>query len=198
MFASSLLLAASLAQLYASSAPAAADALVVLKELAADPKRPNQFGFASAAEVADAALGKPRAVYSVERKNIQKYGPGKDPSKLLGEPDEVIYPVVVKDQIRAAISLTKSGSGWKVASFTDPALALALVRAGSQEDYFVIRIPYLGCIVAAWREENRLWVVPIPQVHANYGSPEWVPVLATDFFQIMAPRAKPNFRGPGG
>ena len=116
------------------------------------------------AEVANAQLGRPLAMVTVQQRKLKGYREGRQHQEsMLDTPDEVMYPVLVKDAPRAAIYLTRvKRGGWKLSSFSDAPLIRALARAGVRERGLLCapdsRVELR--VAAAWREGGSLcrWI----------------------------------------
>jgi hypothetical protein len=83
----------------------------------------KDLGFESVEEAAEARLGAPLAFFLVGLDPLREYQRGSDTNTLLIDTGQVYYPVLVKEQARAAIVITKADEQWKVASLGNAGLA---------------------------------------------------------------------------
>jgi hypothetical protein len=87
-------------------------------------------GFESVAEVSTAALGEPIRVMMVKLDALRAYQPGSDPNQLLSDVPQAIYPVMVRDQVRSAITVSQVDAGrWTAVGFGNPHLAKQTAQA---------------------------------------------------------------------
>jgi hypothetical protein len=99
-----------------NSRPAAKDALTDFAELVTESNFAS-LGFASLEEVKDAELGQPLPVAMVRLDELQKYKDGDDPYALVHPSHRVVYPVLVKGQVRSGIELHEKDGKWLATTF---------------------------------------------------------------------------------
>jgi hypothetical protein len=99
-----------------NSRPAAKDALTDFTELVTESNFAS-LGFASFEEVKDAELGQPLPVAMVRLDELQKYKDGDDPYALVHSSHRVVYPVLVKGQVRSGIELHEKDGKWSATTF---------------------------------------------------------------------------------
>jgi hypothetical protein len=176
---------------------AATRALEPLRKLVtADNAR--DMGFEDVSEVANAALGEPIRVQIVRLDALQQFAPGADPGQLLTEANRVIYPVVVRNQVKSSIIVEGSGGQWKFTDFGGP----RLVRQVSQfrtdvterlkpapDSLTVVHVAALNLYFLGYRVDGRLMLTPI-ETHAEYKLEAGSSLPADQVFTALAPFAK--------
>jgi hypothetical protein len=88
----------------------------------------KDLGFESVEEAVEARLGAPLGIFLVRLDPLREYQRGSDPNTLLADSGQVYYPVLVKEQARAAIVIARADGKWKVASLGNAGLAKQLWR----------------------------------------------------------------------
>jgi len=132
-------------------------------------------GFDSADEVKTAVLADPLSVYHIQLDQLRSFQPGSDPSKLLQDVGQRMYPVTASQQVKSSIVVVKDGDAWKEAKFGGPGLirALSQARAKDQENskssgpYTLLQIPALNMYFLARQADGKLMLVPAIDDPAN-------------------------------
>ena len=136
-------------------------------------------------------LGKALAVATVRQDKLKKYRASQGADSMLESPDEVIYPVVVKNNPRAAIHVVKngaaSGATWKVSRFSDAPLMRAFDKATGGNRFEQAR-------AEGTRHRGRSTLSLLPQP-ARRGRIRWRS-LGTRLWEDLAPWADRRPSGP--
>ncbi len=155
---------------------AARKALPLLKKLA-DSQHFNLLGFNSQDEVKEATLGEPLRVMKLSLEQIKSYSgkPEEEGNFLRNTKEELLFPIMVKKQLRTAIAVTSTfskGIQTYVAArigessyahtldsvITDQAGKLGLSRT----DFFGLTIPSLFQYFAVYPTKDSLVLIPLP------------------------------------
>jgi hypothetical protein len=129
-----------------------------------------QMGFDSTEQVRTATLGIPIQDFIVRLDTLKKYIPGSMPEELLTASNQVIYPVLVKDQVRSSITISKTKENWQPVSFGGSnfvKLASKTLMENSREtgldhsSYFLVRVPSLNLFFLGYRSNTELMLVPL-------------------------------------
>jgi hypothetical protein len=145
----------------------------------------------SAGEIARATLGSEIASYSLTSEELRAYAAGDDPRALLGEPREMIEPILVDGVARAAVVLGRGdGGAWRVIGLGRPGLARSLqgIDHGSLPTELV-SARELDLRMAAREDGGSLMLTPLSDV-SEAGLAAGKPVIAQDAFQRLAPLAQ--------
>jgi len=133
-----------------ASRPAAREALKQLEELVNDESF-KDLGFEALDEVKSAELGRPLPVVVIHLNELQNYKPGDDPYPLMHMVHRVIYPVLVKGQVRSGVEVHEKDGMWQPTSFglADSVRRYSIARerhaAGDQSmSYFLVKVPSLN------------------------------------------------------
>ena len=126
-------------------------------------------GFKSADEAAKSKLGDGLAVFVIGLDDLRKYTPSTDPNKLLVAADQVIYPVMVNDQLRSSVTVEKTREKWEATSFGGSNLIKAIIGARSAvvaagapaDNLFVAQVPGLNTYLIGFRTGDKLMLAPI-------------------------------------
>jgi len=89
-------------------------------------------GFESAEEVKSATLGAPMRVSLVRLDQLKEYQAGADAARLLNDINRVIYPVMVRDQVRSSIEVKGENGKWRITSLGSPRLAKKISEVQKQ------------------------------------------------------------------
>jgi hypothetical protein len=142
--------------------PPAQEALILLESLANEHTY-QRMGFASLEEVSTAVLGTPISVFTVSQDVIKAYQSNMDPTLILTDRHEIIYPVVAGGKIRSSISIMHDGNVWELGeigrpNFTNILFEVSLLHADSTgnklEDYFLVNFPSLYVTLVAHQDED--------------------------------------------
>jgi len=180
----------------ADSQPAAASGLAEFK-LLVNSTNFSSYGFQSAAEIATATLGQPVVAFLVRLDRLRNYQPSVDATSLLSGGDKVLYPVLVRDQVRSSITVDKGSGSWKAVSFGGAQLIQRLVRARDKVsppgtptmDVEVLALSafFLGELSVA--RGNTLFLTPLadqPQLNLKAGATD----QAARIFTQLVPMAR--------
>lgn len=130
----------------------------------------RQMGFESPEEVRSATLGTPIQDFMVRLDKLKKYEPGSRPDELLTATSQVIYPVLVKGQVRSSITLSKTKGSWQAVSFggfnfvklvSSTLMESSKVTGLDYSSYFTVRVPSLNLFFLGFRSNNELMLVPL-------------------------------------
>ena len=170
-----LLLAASQARAQGAAAPfseiqpVAQKALKTFSRLVTKENY-KRMGFEDPEEVRTATLGAPLQDFIVRLDKLKEYAPGGRLDELLSATDQVIYPVLVKGQVRSSITVSKTGGSWQAISFGGPnfmKLILGTLAENTKATrldssaYQVVRIPSVNLLFLGFRLNNELMFVPV-------------------------------------
>jgi hypothetical protein len=160
----------------------------------------RQMGFDSAQEIRGAVLDTPLVDYIVRLDQLRKYQPGTSAEALLTATGQVHYPVAVDGQVKSSMIVVRGQAGWRAVSFGGFNLArkiAAAIKESSRNtglnasEYFVVRIPAMNIVFAAYRDKAQLMLVPIVD------DPRWefkagAGVAAERVFTTLASSAPPD------
>ena len=130
----------------------------------------QKMGFRSVAEVKEASLGRPLLVSRIQLNELKEFTQGADPAKLVHSGDRVLYPVLVRNEIRSAVQMDKSAEQWSVSSyggdnkmklFSDAIARLSTVPANADMEYQIVAIPAMNLFFIAMQKENKLYLTPV-------------------------------------
>ena len=165
---------------------AADNALGILRDLAEDNY--TLLGFRSADEAESATLGMPLTMYLVPLDQLQAFEADASPSDLLHDSEIVLYPVLVDNTIRSAVSIQHSDDGWTPVAFGNVTLIQAIAETDLQEGDFIVQVPALGLYFVGARSDDELLLTSI--VETAYDIPVGRPVNASEVFSILQPAAQ--------
>jgi hypothetical protein len=130
----------------------------------------KELGFESADEVSSASLGTPNQVFSVSLEQLKSYQPGGDTNRMLADANRTIFPVMVRDQARASITVEQQNGKWTATGFGDPKLARAISGAtksvAAQGAPTIVHVLPFNLYFVGSRSDNRLMLTPL----GDYGS----------------------------
>jgi hypothetical protein len=152
-----------------SHALAAAESLSVVKALVAKG-RPRSRGFQSVDEVGAARLTHPLPMFMVGLDRLREYKGG-DVRALLIDEEQVMYPLAVNGQARAALVVRKRADGhYSASSFGDTVIAgmvqqarqgLTKARGIAESDFRLIAIPVMGAKFLGHEEGGALMLTAL-------------------------------------
>jgi len=158
----------------------------------------KRMGFEDPEEVRTATLGAPLQDFIVRLDKLKSYAPGGRLDELLTATDQVIYPVLVKDQVRSSITISKTGESWQAVSFGGPNF-IKLISSTLKENtkttrldssaYQVIRVPSLNLFFLGFRLNNELVFVPVTD-NARLKFRAGAGMKAENVFSALLPEAK--------
>jgi len=149
--------------------PVAKKSLETFSQLVTD-KNYKQMGFDSPEEVRSATLGTPIQDFMVRLDRLKKYEPGSRPDDLLTATGQVIYPVLVKDQVKSSMTISKNKESWHAVSFGGPnfvkLISKTLVENSRKtgldhSSYFLVRVPSVNLFFLGFRSTNELMLIPL-------------------------------------
>ncbi len=149
--------------------------------------------------------GKPLQVFMVRLDQLQEYKAGTDPASLLIGGDVVIYPLLIGEEVRAAVDLQKGKEKWEVTGIGSANLAKSLFPARQRAadltkadiaSFAAVRIPALNLLFLAFYSEDQLMLIPVFDDPANeLKAGEAMP--AAKVFELILPAAKKHPDLPG-
>lgn len=158
----------------------------------------GRMGFEDPEEVRTATLGAPLQDFIVQLDKLKNYAPGGRLDELLTATDHVIYPVLVKGQVRSSITISKTGASWRAVSFGGPNF-IKLISGTLAENtkatrldssaYQVIRVPSLNLFFLGFRLNNELMFVPIAD-NARLKFRAGAGMKAENVFSALLPEAR--------
>ena len=201
LFAVLLLAAQTRAQVstvpFSETQPMAQEALKTFSRLVTKENY-KRMGFEDPEEVRTATLGAPLQDFIVRLDKLKSYAPGGRLDELLTATDQVIYPVLVKDQVRSSITISKTGESWQAVSFGGPNF-IKLISSTLKENtkttrldssaYQVIRVPSLNLFFLGFRLNNELVFVPVTD-NARLKFRAGAGMKAENVFSALLPEAK--------
>lgn len=180
---------------------AAARSLDTLRKLIT-PDNARDMGFDNPADAASATLGSAARVQMVRLDALRQYQAGTDPSSLLTEENRIIYPVMVRDQVKSSIIVEGSGNEWKASSFGGPHLVQQMARYRTEattrlnapaDSVTVVHVAALNLYFLGYRADGRLMLIPLEN-HADYKLEAGSSLPADQVFAALAPIAR-NYNG---
>lgn len=182
----------------------ASEALVTFSKLVTKENY-KQMGFESSEEVLMAKLGQPLQDFMVRLDQLKEYQPASDPDKLLSGGNQVVYPLLVTEQVRSSITIGEINGNWKAVSFGSPKFIKlsntiltksAEVTGISPSSYFVVRVPALNLVFLGYRIDNKLMLVPLLDA-PHFGFKAGVSMEANEVFTTILPAAREHDGLPG-
>jgi hypothetical protein len=150
----------------AASLEPAGKSLETFRQLVTDHNY-QAMGFGSADGVKSATLGEPLVTYFVRLDRLREYQPTTDPNTMLNGGDEVIYPVLVGQEVRSSIRLAPRGGSWQAVSFGGPRLSRALFEARAKHTgapastYMAVAIPALNLQFLGVKDGQKLTLISL-------------------------------------
>lgn len=139
---------------------AATQGLQTLRALVSE-KNYGGLGFASAADVQRARLGKPLAIFRVQLDALEKYRPEQDPNSIIVNAHRSLYPVEVDGDVASSLYVTQHNDGWRATDFGNVAVARAVTHYRGSPSDFVVWIPALKVYFVARKSATGLSLTPI-------------------------------------
>ncbi|HEV8139860.1 MAG TPA: hypothetical protein VGP81_08815 [Pyrinomonadaceae bacterium] len=157
----------------------------------------KELGFESTDEVAAASLGAPNQVFSVSLEQLKSYQPGGDANRMLADANRTIFPVMVRDQARASITVEQSNGKWTATGFGDPKLARQISAAtkntSAQGAPMIVHVLPFNLYFVGSRSDNRLMLTPLGD-YSSFNVKTGATLSADEVFSALAPFAK-NYNG---
>jgi len=156
----------------------------------------RDLGFESAEEPASATLGTPLPVVFVHLNQLREYSEGTDPNTLIGQSNQMNFPVMVRDQVRTSVVVEQVDGKWKMATLGNGALAkqIAALRPGQaapsgSTQQALVHVGALGMYFLGERTDNKWMLKPLSDnPDLNFGAGKGMP--AEEVFMRLAPIAK--------
>lgn len=155
-------------------------------------------GFDSPRQAKEVRLGIPLRIFMVELASLKKYRPGDEPDALVRPLDQVLYPVLVGDQTRSSMVISRIDEVWQPTEIGAASVIKVLDQLRkrssdstklSLESYFVVRIPALNLEFLGYRIDNTMMLTPLIDEPA-YGFARGRPLPAARVFEALLPDAE--------
>ena len=155
----------------------------------------KELGFESADEVASASLGTPNQVFSVGLEQLKSYQPGGDANQMLANANRSIFPVMVRDQARASITVEQNNGKWTATGFGDSKLARQISTATKSVTGtpMIVHVLPFNLYFVGSRNENRLMLTPLGD-YSSFNLKTGATLSADEVFSALAPFAR-NYNG---
>ena len=122
----------------------------------------RDLGFESAEEVGSSTLGTPLPVVFVRLDQLREYREGTDLNDILGQSNQINFPVLAQDQVRSSVVVEQVNGRWKMGTLGNGALAkqVAALRggqtvAGSSTQQALVHFGALGIYLLGERTDNK-------------------------------------------
>lgn len=140
-------------------------------------------GMMSAEESKEAVLGTPLPIREIGYNSLLKYKEGSDPkSVFVAGPEQMLYPVLVKDEVRSSLTLVKKEQTWQMTSYGDADRTTEIEKARmilreetggrdiNEVSYSLVTVPAFGLYFVAQTQGDRTLLKPVnPMVAADLG-----------------------------
>lgn len=181
---------------FADAQSAATQSLAAFRQLI-NKDNFKDLGFDSVEEAGSATLGEPLPVVFVRLDQLRQYQQGSDAGSLLGQSNQMNFPVMVKDQVRSSVVVENVNGRWKTSSLGNGALAkqIAAVRkaptpsAGPAAPTVLVHTGALGLYFLGQKVDNKWMLTPLtahPELELRAGAS----VPAEEVFGRLVPFAK--------
>jgi hypothetical protein len=150
-----------------ASREVASRSIETLSQLITDFRR---MGFESVAEVKSATLGEPMVSYFVRLDELRQFKPDAEPVRLLHGGDLVLYPVLVGNQARTIVEVTRRAQSWSATGFGGAEFTRLLHRFRAERvtaakapeaGFLEVRVPALRYHFLGIRSGAELTLIPI-------------------------------------
>lgn len=130
----------------------------------------RRMGFESVAEVRSATLGEPMVSYFVRLDELRQFKPDAEPARLLHGGDLVLYPVLVGNQARTVVEVTRRAQSWTATGFGGAEFTRLLHRFRAERvtaakvpeaGFLEVRVPALRYHFLGLRSGAELTLIPI-------------------------------------
>jgi len=121
----------------------------------------KELGFESLEEAKQAQLGEPMAVRMLKMEQMRDYQEGVQIESLADEVGWMIYPVLVREQVRVALELGRKDELWAGTRFGSGNFVRLLERTRRAADDYVLAFPALNQYFIASGKERELRLYPI-------------------------------------
>lgn len=184
-------------QTFSDAQSAAARGLETFRKLVTNDNF-KELGFESKDEVASAALGEPKRVYSVGLEQLRQYQPGGDASRTITDANRVMYPVSARDQVRAAISVELKDGKWRATDFGSSGLAKQIAQASKsisassqrpEDAPIIVHVQPFNLYFLGQRSDNRLMLTPLGD-YSSMNLKTGATTTADEVFAALQPLAR--------
>ena len=181
---------------FADAQTAATQSLTVFRKLV-NNQNYKDLGFESPDEVANATLGQPLPVMFVRLDQLRQYQPGTDVNSLLGQSNEVNYPVLANNQVRSSVVVQQVNGRWKTGTLGNGGLAKHIAdarkaRTGAEGagQQALVHVGSLGFYFLGERNSDNKWTLTplVSNPYLNLAAGRAVP--AEEVFSRLATAAK--------
>ena len=181
---------------FADAQSAATQSLTVFRKLV-NNQNFRDLGFESPDEVANATLGQPLPVMFVRLDQLRQYQQGTDVNSLLGQSNEVNYPVLANNQVRSSVVVQQVNGRWKTGTLGNGALAKHIAdarkgRTGAEgaTQQALVHVGSLGFYFLGERSADNKWTLTplVSNPDLNLAAGRAVP--AEEVFTRLATAAK--------
>ena len=130
----------------------------------------KRLGFEAFAEVGSMELGEPLQTLHVRLGDLRTFGKINHHESLLLDKEEIVYPVVVKGNVRTAITVAKEENKWVIASLGKPNWVKTLTKLRKEHavksnlslsGYFIVEIPSMYFVFLGHRKDNKVMLVHV-------------------------------------
>ena len=174
---------------------AATASLAVFRKLVNDQNY-RELGFESADEAGNATLGTPLPVVFVRLDQLREYREGADLNNILGQSNQLNFPVMARDQVRSSVVVEQLNGRWKMGALGNGALAkqLAALRpsqtaSGDSTQQALVHFGALGIYFLGERSDNK-WMLKSLNDHPDLNLAAGKAAPAEEVFMRLAPIAK--------
>lgn len=162
-----------------------------------DEQNYKEMGLRSLQERSVLALGRSLRVFWVSLDSLKHFTAGGNPDHLLSGGNKYLYPVAVRDSVRASIAIEKVNGRWQPTMLGGAKVARSLFKVqpdsilGSlSAPRFAVEVPALGILFTAYRTGGALMLVPLVSV-PNYQCTAGHSARAEEVFRAIASSLKP-------
>ena len=128
----------------------------------------RDLGFANEDELRGSTLGSPIKVFMSGLDDLEKFGGGDDPHKILVNTKEVIYPIYSGGEFKSSITLVERDGKWELASFGGAEAKLSessrskhmTSNRGINQDYMVVHVPAMQQLFVGYDNQGKLFLIP--------------------------------------
>ena len=160
----------------------------------------RDLGFRTEDEWRASTLGSPIKVFMSGLDELEKFGSGDDPQKLLADTQEVIFPIYSGGAFQSSITLVQRDGKWELASFGGAEAKLSEssrskhinANRGANQDYIAIHIPAMQQLFVGYGDQGNLFLIPCHD-HDVMNFKMDVPMPAETALLAMKPHVA-NFR----
>jgi hypothetical protein len=175
---------------FADAQSAATQSLTIFRRLV-NNQNYRDLGFESPDEVANATLGEPLPVMFVRLDQLRGYQAGTDVNSLLGQSNEVNFPVIANNQVRSSVVVEQVNGRWKTGTLGNGALAkhIAAVRR-DRTGAALVHFAALGLYFLGERNTDNKWTLTPLVSNSELNLAAGRPIPAEEVFTRLAGAAK--------